>query len=257
MKYAFWNIRGLNDPNKQVEVKKFIASNKVDIMAVLETKVKRINNDKIRRRICSSGSWADNSSYAFHGRIWLWWNDQRLNLVVLKAHGQFLHCEIVIDNVSLCCTFVYAYNQIDERIPLWQELLAIGQNMTKPWAVVGDLNTILFQTEKLRNGDYTQVNTSELQEFCQSAAISDLTFSGNLLTWCNQQAGPNRTYCKLDRVLVNDQWIHKFPHSAAVFLNPGISDHSPGLVSVFEDYWGGPRAFKYCDMWIVMLLLIK
>lgn len=51
-------------------------------------------------------------------------------------------------------------------------------------------------------------------------------------------------------MLVNEKWIHCFPQSVAVFLNPSVSDHSPGLVSVIEDYWNtGPRAFKYCEMW--------
>jgi exonuclease III len=40
MKIAFWNIRGLNHPLKQNGVKHFPVSNNVDVVAILEMKLK-------------------------------------------------------------------------------------------------------------------------------------------------------------------------------------------------------------------------
>lgn len=42
-----WNIRGLNDPNKTTTLSKFLSRNKVDVMAVLETRVKHKNTTRI------------------------------------------------------------------------------------------------------------------------------------------------------------------------------------------------------------------
>jgi len=42
-----WNIRGLNWPNKQEEVRSFLHKNKVGMIGLLETKVKIKNVDKI------------------------------------------------------------------------------------------------------------------------------------------------------------------------------------------------------------------
>ena len=44
---ASWNIRGLNWPNKQEEVKLFMHTNKIGLLGLLETKVKDQKVDMI------------------------------------------------------------------------------------------------------------------------------------------------------------------------------------------------------------------
>ncbi|XP_074301074.1 uncharacterized protein LOC141632427 [Silene latifolia] len=45
----------------------------------------------------------------------------------------------------------------------------------------------------------------------------------------------DRVWSKIDRALANPSWLAKFPATSANFLPPGISDHSPILVTIFED----------------------
>lgn len=40
MNLCSWNMRGLNEPSKLVEVKRFLSNNKISVAALLETKVK-------------------------------------------------------------------------------------------------------------------------------------------------------------------------------------------------------------------------
>ena len=47
VKFATWNIRGLNDPLKQKEVHSFVMSNDIDFVFILETRVRVYNKDKI------------------------------------------------------------------------------------------------------------------------------------------------------------------------------------------------------------------
>ena len=42
-----WNIKGLNWPNKQEDVRSFLYNNKVGMIGLLETKVKDKNVDKV------------------------------------------------------------------------------------------------------------------------------------------------------------------------------------------------------------------
>ena len=50
-----WNIRGLNWPNKQKDVKSFLYSNKVGLIGLLETKVKVKNVESWQQRYFPGG----------------------------------------------------------------------------------------------------------------------------------------------------------------------------------------------------------
>lgn len=93
--------------------------------------------------------------------------------------------------------------------------------------------------------------------------MSDNSYQGPLFTWCNKrQAG---LICKkLDRVLVNDVWLHQYAQVYSVFESGGCSDHlrirtqirkeeahkrkpfkftnaigkMPEFAKLLEDYWG-------------------
>ncbi|KAK2655477.1 hypothetical protein Ddye_008529 [Dipteronia dyeriana] len=71
----------------------------------------------------------------------------------------------------------------------------------------------------------------EFDNCLQSAELDDLRFSGFLYTWCNKRSN-GCIFKKLDRVLVNKEWMAKFEHSEAFFLPSSISDHSPSLVKL-------------------------
>ncbi|XP_074289367.1 uncharacterized protein LOC141614521 [Silene latifolia] len=79
--------------------------------------------------------------------------------------------------------------------------------------------------------------------------LDDLNSTGCDMTWTNNQDIETLVWSKLDRALVNTQWMAQFPATAAHFPPPGISDHSPGIVTVFEDKYVGPR-FSFLNCWV-------
>lgn len=66
-----WNIKGLNWPLKQKEVKLFIGSNKIDVMVILEMKVKKINMDSVKGNVFGNWEFVHSNNINFHGRIWV------------------------------------------------------------------------------------------------------------------------------------------------------------------------------------------
>ncbi|XP_020243233.1 uncharacterized protein LOC109821458 [Asparagus officinalis] len=58
-----------------------------------------------------------------------------------------------------------------------------------------------------------------------------------------------RFWCRLNRILVNDDWIHKHTASQAEYLMPLCSDHSPGLITIDDDNFEGKKPFKFFNMW--------
>lgn len=90
----------------------------------------------------------------------------------------------------------------------------------------------------------------EFYDCTQEAHIFDLRYSGCFYTWSNKQEGENKIASKIDRIMVNMEWVEVFTDSTAEFLFPGISDHSPGVISIFEGRYHGPPPFKLCNFWV-------
>ena len=68
VKFASWNIRGLNDPLKQREVRSFVKFNALDFICLLETRVRAPNKDRIFRSLFPGWRLFHNYEHAQHGR---------------------------------------------------------------------------------------------------------------------------------------------------------------------------------------------
>lgn len=62
-----WNIRGLNKKNVVTHIKNF----QVSCVALLKTRVKHNNANRIRMRFWNGWSWLDNYTHHLNGRIWI------------------------------------------------------------------------------------------------------------------------------------------------------------------------------------------
>ncbi|KAL9679449.1 hypothetical protein QQ045_017311 [Rhodiola kirilowii] len=117
---------------------------------------------------------------------------------------------------------------------MWKEIESIIRLAAGSWLCLGDFNCILRLDEK-RNGNIIRdTELEDLNKFVSNCELSDLDASGHFFAWSNKNSIPDRRiWCKLDRVMGNEDWIKAHPNASAVFLPPGISDHSPVMVS-----WG-------------------
>ncbi|XP_074288785.1 uncharacterized protein LOC141613942 [Silene latifolia] len=79
--------------------------------------------------------------------------------------------------------------------------------------------------------------------------MDDMQGSGSDFTWFNKQEVGTRVYSKLDRVLINVDWLLSYTQTTAQFLPPGISDHCPAILSFFGDPLP-KKQFKFLNCWI-------
>ncbi|XP_062119307.1 uncharacterized protein LOC133833065 [Humulus lupulus] len=121
--------------------------------------------------------------------------------------GGLIHLSVAtVDNKhSFFATFVYGFNDEEGRKSLWKRL----QDLTRvdPW-------------------------------------LEDVKYSGNFYTWSNKQQGSDKIYSKIDRVMANQAWMDKFTNAEAIFLNEGIFDHTPAVLTVHSDIPSGKKPFK-------------
>ncbi|XP_074283217.1 uncharacterized protein LOC141607766 [Silene latifolia] len=77
----------------------------------------------------------------------------------------------------------------------------------------------------------------------------DIHATGAFFTWTNKQDPDHRKYCKLDRFLINQEWLDEFPDMNAHFHPEGIMDHTPCIVRNTRLDSRRNVSFKYMNMW--------
>lgn len=128
-------------------------------------------------------------------------------------------------------SFVYAKCSVMERQALWTSLLLVHSKISGPWLVAGDFNCIMKVDEKLGGNPPHLGAISDFNECVSDCALIDAGFIGSQYTWHNNQAGCKGIWARLDRVLINSDWLNQFPISVE-HLSREASDHAPLLVKL-------------------------
>lgn len=92
-------------------------------------------------------------------------------------------------------------------------------------------------------------HNTDLHQCFLDIDLFDPPFKGPLYTWSNRGDSEQIIARKLDRVLVNESWLATFPNSEADFTGPGISDHTPGIVTLRQKLVTGKKPFKFYNFW--------
>ena len=228
VKFASWNIRGLNDPLKQREVRSFVKFNALDFICLLETRVRAPNRDRIFSSLFPGWRLFHNYEHAQLVRIWICGNPEKVSIDIIHSLDQAMLCHITVleSNISFWFSAVYASNNYMDRRILWRHLLwcepLVGQN---PWMIMGDFNTTRFSSERSGGNMVNDTAMNDFHECLFSLELADVPFLGPLFTWMNRQAGVNFIARKQDRCLQNESSLDIFPNAFTEVLPPGLSDH--------------------------------
>ncbi|XP_020249470.1 uncharacterized protein LOC109826864 [Asparagus officinalis] len=232
-------------------VKQFIHQYNLPFIALLETKVVSDKLQSIAKKVVKDWTWISNCHQANNARIWILWNSEILSVQLINSSNQFMTCAIASKDSKLSgiITVVYALNDISGRKSLWHDILAFKQSVTSPWVIGGDFNSIINNGEKIGGAMVTESETEDFQDFISSCQFVHLKTTGCFYTWCNKQDKDTRIWSRLDRVLINEEWVQQYTSSQVEFLPPSCSDHSPALITIVDDTFEGKRPFKFFKMW--------
>nr|XP_016468656.1 PREDICTED: uncharacterized protein LOC107791160 [Nicotiana tabacum] len=210
---GFWNPRGLNKPDKQREINLFIHNLRVGLFGFLETNIKRAKAQKASLNLCQGCE--------------------------VKHQG---------NGLSFNVTLVYGFNKQAARRKLWEDINQIGTQMDGPWAVMGDFNCVLNKEERI-GSKVIMAETREFRQCIEVCGLKEFRSSGAFFTWNNKQGGDSRVYSKIDRVLVNTEWMTDLHVSEVHFMSEGIYDHCPAIINWEGGSTGHKRQFRYFNMW--------
>ena len=121
----------------------------------------------------------------------------------------------------------------------------------KPWLLAGDFNVLAYpyESSKYDGNQGPNADIKEFTECMQNIIVFDYAYIGPLYTWSNRQ-GEGYMARKLDRVLINQVWLHTFSDSKVEFLSPSESDHCAAFVQLSKASYSPPKPFKFFNFWV-------
>ena len=219
MNIGVWNVRGLNDPLKQKDIVGRLKRLKCNLVCLIETRVKESKCQTIVDKVFPGWGQLQNYSSAVNGRIWILWSSL-VQVREINTMEQCITCLVSIQAKQFWLSVVYGLNRGIERRRLWDHLCSLGRNMNqKPWMIAGDFNSIVNPSESssVNSNQVMTTDTKEFKECLQKLEVFDHVYSGPLFTWTNRQR-EGFVAKKLDRVLINGNWLLSFPSSKVEFL---------------------------------------
>lgn len=188
--------------------------------------------------------------YAFvnsFGKIWIFWKSERTGSII-KDTAQYITMQFTIANKDFFITAVYARCSALERLELWEDLDSTDVG-NQPWMVGGDFNVILNEDEKLGGLDLEQSEAMDFAQCINSCALLEVKFTGSKFTWWNGRINQECIFKRLDRVLVNSEFLSIFPVTEATHMIREGSDHTPIHVSANSETGNMVKPFKFQNFW--------
>ncbi|KAL0336699.1 UNVERIFIED_CONTAM: hypothetical protein Sradi_4881800 [Sesamum radiatum] len=251
MKIEFWNVRGLNRPLKQNGVAHLIKNNRLCLLGILETKLAATAIPKIINRLFPGWCQANNFDAIAGGRILIIWNPAVIDLYPEDISPQVIHCRVTnkSSQLSFYISFTYGLYTVVNRRSMCEKLLELGRPLNMPWIILGDFNCVKSPAKKQLGVPPTWYELKDFADCCLAFGFHDAQTTGCYYTWYSN-SDSNPVWCKLDRVLLNNDWLEAGLHCTAHFNQPGcLSDHSPGIVSIFDNPAPKPKPFRFFNMW--------
>ncbi|XP_011101576.1 uncharacterized protein LOC105179635 [Sesamum indicum] len=101
------------------------------------------------------------------------------------------------------------------------------QCSNNPWLVGGDFNAVHDLNEVCGISGDIRIAMEDFNNGIQEAELLPLPMQGEWYTWHNRSTTTRSLWKRLDRILINDRWLERFPTSSYHSLLPRTSDHSP------------------------------
>ncbi|GJX22998.1 RNA-directed DNA polymerase, eukaryota [Tanacetum coccineum] len=207
------NIQGLGQSAKKQWIRELNTKNKINFVAIQETKLESINLFSIKDLWGNSFfDFSFSSSVGLSGGILCVWDpnsfvkdNATISDYFVAVRGTWLSTATKVMFVS-----IYAPQDISEKKSLWEYITHIIDTWDGECIILGDFNEVKSNKK------------------------------GYSFTWAIKSA---KKMSKLDRFLISEGLLLKFPSLSAICLDRHLSDHRPIIMrEVVTDY--GPSPFR-------------
>jgi exonuclease III len=237
---------------KKQKLCQLIYKQKVDVMAVQETKLEIVDQNLCARLWGGDMvGWRFAPALGRSGGILTLWDGAKGKCVSsFQGQGYLGVCLEWGLNKSTCLIVnVYAPCNLHSKKALWVDILvALRAYPADSYCILGDFNSIRDKEDK-KGVDILPNWRSDARLFnifIDNSRLIDLPLLGRKFTWMQ----PNgRCMSRLDRVLVSHNWNDIWGNVSLWGLKRDVSDHCPIIVKYDGNDWG-PKPFRFNNFWL-------
>lgn len=243
-------MRGCHNDTKLDQCKILIAEHKLSFLGLLETKLNQSLTQRASKYINPAWKNLHNLVEAPYGRILLLYNPSVIQLSVIHATTQMMHCSALLmeEQLTFNITVVYAANNTNVRKTMLDEIPNLRQNAV-PWIILGDFNCC-YDFSHRKGGN--PLSLAEIRPLKEAIATSDLVpikRTGLPFSWNNKSKFRPRTYSLIDHTFCNSVTFNLWPTISANQPPPLHSDHSPIILHLSGVNVKGSSSFKFFNNW--------
>ena len=127
----------------------------------------------------------------FFDSIWLLWNESPSFQVDILTYNEYsIHALVNVSSPSLSflLTAVYASFNFNKCKIFWDYLQNLANVVSLPWVLLGDLNDMISDDEKMRGLPLNINRISTFRNCMNKCGLMDLGFQGPRFTWTNKSS---------------------------------------------------------------------
>jgi len=252
MKIYNLNIRGLGGGTKGRYLKRCFSVEEVEFACLQETKTTEVTDNKI------FSLWGDNNVGWIHNGgingsgslLSMWHKDAFKCESHVMGTGYIAAVGTHVRSAQRCCVVnVYAACNLKEKKILWEELTRYkAASQIEVCCFCGDFNAIRSRRERkgVDRGDFSS-EIRGFNNFVDSNLLLELPIVGKKYTWFKANGTAKS---RIDRVLVSEEWLQKWPMCKQYVQRREVSDHCALMIKCVEKDWG-PKPFRSIDAWLL------
>ncbi|KAG5605883.1 hypothetical protein H5410_027375 [Solanum commersonii] len=159
-----------------------------------------------------------------------------------------------------CLMVVYGLHTIHDRQQLWEDLKQKVVNTQEPFICMGHFNAVLTCADRINGNPVQEMEIRDFNEFMIDAGMTKLKAIGREYTWSN-----GCICSKIDRAIVNAEWIVTMNQIKISVMQPGTYDHSPlvwswiAILEVITNFlpkvkeaWRGGHVRDLKELWFML-----